>query len=231
MIRRTLFTLLLASALTVHAEPAKAPSFRIAPSPDISEEGKKTVSDEAQALSKRATAALNRGELAAARRDFAKVLELVPDNVATTINLGLVEYRLKNLPAARQLLKRAVRLNPDAGLGWLILGVIEYDREKLDAALAALAQAVWLEPGNAAAHHYLGVTIGRKGWFLGAEDELRKAIEIDPNYAEAHFNLAVFYLQRRPPAVELARRHYQKSLDLGAAPDPEVEKGLAEPRE
>ena len=50
-------------------------------------------------------------------------------------------------------------------------------------------------------------------------------------YAEAHFNLAVFYLQRTPPAVELARRHYQQALNLGAAPDPQVEKSLTEPVE
>jgi Flp pilus assembly protein TadD len=146
--------------------------------------------------------------------------------VPTTINLGLVEYRQKNYAEAERLLLRAVRLQPQNGLGWMLLGVIEFDQDKLDAALAALAQAVLWEPKNALAHHYLGVTVGKKGWYSGAEDEMRKAIELQPNYAEAHFNLAVFYLQRNPPAVELARRHYQKALDLGAAHDPEVDKIL-----
>jgi Flp pilus assembly protein TadD len=73
------------------------------------------------------------------------------------------------------------------------------------------------------------VTVGKKGWYSAAEDEMRKAIELQPDYAEAHFNLAVFYLQRNPPAVELARRHYQKARDLGAAPDPDVEKRLNAP--
>jgi len=30
--------------------------------------------------------------------------------------------------------------------------------------------------------------------------------------------------------VELARRHYQKARDLGAAPDPDVERSLAPPK-
>ena len=60
---------------------------------------------------------------------------------------------------------------------------------------------------------------------------MRKAISLEPEYAEAHFNLAVFYLQRNPPAVELARRHYQRALDLGAAPDPDVAKQLGEPKD
>jgi len=120
-------------------------------------------------------------------------------------------------------------VQPQNGLGWLLLGVIEYDQDKLDAALAALSQAALWEPKNAMVHHYLGVTVGKKGWYSGAEDEMRKAIELQPNYAEAHFNLAVFYLQRNPPAVELARRHYQKARDLGAAPDPDVERTLNAP--
>jgi len=102
--------------------------------------------------------------------------------------------------------------------GWKVL------LDKLDAALASLAMAAYLEPKDARVHQYLGVVVGSKGWYSAAEDEMRKAIELEPDYAEAHYNLAVFYLERNPPAVELARRHYYKSVDLGGAPDPELEK-------
>lgn len=213
------------------AVQAQTPKFRVGPAADLNEPGKKQVSDEAQRLAKQAMVAMTKGDLVAAKKDLQKVLTLAPDNVATTINLGLVAYRQKQYAEAEKLLKKAVRTQPEAGLGWLVLGVIHYDQDKLDAALAALAQAALLEPKNATVHQYLGVTIGKKGWLSGAEDEMRKAIEIDPTYAEAHFNLAVFYLQRNPPAVELARRHYQTALDLGAAPDPDVAKGLTEPKE
>ncbi|RYD71760.1 MAG: tetratricopeptide repeat protein [Verrucomicrobiaceae bacterium] len=155
-------------------------------------------------------------------------MELAPGNVPVTINLGLIAYRQKAFPDAERLLQSVVRAQPEAGLAWLILGVIAYEQDKLDSALAALSQAVLYEPKNARAHHYLGVTVGKKGWYLGAEDEMRKALEIDPDYAEAHFNLSVFYLQRNPPAVELARRHYQKSLDLGAPPDAQVAHALGQ---
>ena len=223
--------LLFALLLGPLAALAEGPKFRVAPSEALNEPGKKQVSDEAQQLAKKAMVEMAKGDLAGAKRDFQKVLTLAPDNVATTINLGLVAYRQKQYPEAERLLKRAVRVQPEAGLGWLVLGVIFYDENKLDAALAALAQAALLEPKNATVHQYLGVTVGKKGWLSGAEDELRKAIEIEPGYAEAHFNLAVFYLQRQPPSTELARRHYQKALDLGAAPDADVARSLAEPKE
>ena len=223
-----LLALLLAVASGAQAQ---GPQFRVGPSGELNEPGKKQVSDEAQQLAKKAMMEMAKGDLAGAKRDFEKVLTLAPDNVATTINLGLVAYRQKQYAEAEKLLKKAVRAQPEAGLGWLVLGVIYYDQDKLDAALAALAQAALVEPRNAMVHQYLGVTVGKKGWLSGAEDELRKAIDIEPGYAEAHFNLAVFYLQRTPPSVELARRHYQKALDLGAAPDADVAKGLAEPKE
>ncbi len=219
----------LTAALAADSTPS--PRFRLAPSPEVNEPGKKKVSEEAQQIAKRGVTEMAKGELAAAKKDFLKVLQSVPDNTPTTINLGLVEYRQKNYPEAEKRLQSAVRLAPESGLGWLILGVIEYDQGKFDAALAALAQAAYLEPKNAISHHYLGVTVGQKGWYSAAEDEMRKALELEPDYAEAHFNLSVFYLQRSPPAVELARRHYQRALDLGAAPDPDVEKRLTPPKE
>ncbi len=222
--------LLAVSLCAAAAEPAADPRFRLAPSIDLNVPGKKQASDEAQELAKRAVAAMNKGDLETAKKTFLKVLDQVPDNVPTMINLGLVEYRKKNYAEAESRLQIAVRLEPDSGTGWLILGVVQYEAAKYDRALASLAQAAVLEPKNAMVHQYFGVTLGQKGWYSGAEEEMRKALEIDPSYAEAHFNLSVFYLQRSPPAVELARRHYQRALELGAAPDPDVERGLTPPK-
>jgi tetratricopeptide (TPR) repeat protein len=218
------------AGVAVAAEPAAEPKFRLAPSADLNEPGKKAASDAVQELNKRALAAMNKGNLDAAKKDFLKVLEEVPDNVATMINLGLVEYRTKRYAEAERRLHVAVRLAPESGTGWLVLGVVQYEAARYDRALASLAQAAVLEPKNAMVHHYLGVTLGQKGWYTGAEEEMRKALEIDPSYAEAHFNLSIFYLQRNPPAVELARRHYQRALELGAAPDPDIEKSLTPPK-
>ena len=229
MIRAAGVLIFVLFATSAWSDPPAPSGLTLGPSIDLNAPGDKKAPDEAQKIAKRALAALAHGDMEGAKRDFLRVLQLVPDNVTTLINLGLVDYRQKNYPEAERLLTRAVRMHPENGLGWLLLGVIEYDQERLDAALAALAQAVLWEPKNAMAHHYLGVTVGKKGWYSGAADEMRKAIELQPNYAEAHFNLAIFYLQENPPAVELARRHYQKARDLGAAPDPDLEKRLNPP--
>jgi tetratricopeptide (TPR) repeat protein len=218
------------AAAVVKSEPAPGGEVEsgLELTTELNEPGKTAVSDEAQQLARLALADFAKGNLTSAKSGFERVLELAPGNLPTTINLGLIAYRQKAYAEAERLLQTVVRAQPEAGLAWLILGVIAYEQDKLDTALAALSQAVLYEPKNARAHHYLGVTVGKKGWFLGAEDEMRKALEIDPDYAEAHFNLAVFYLERNPPAVELARRHYQKSLDLGGPPDAQVAKAIGQ---
>lgn len=208
------------------AEGGANPRFRFGPSADIQEEGKKKVSEDAQRSAKAAIAALEHHDTAAARRLFNQALAFAPGNAPILINLGLLEYREKKFADAETLLKSAVKNAPESGLPWLVLGVVQYEQDKLDAALASLAMSAYLDPKDARTHHYLGIVIGSKGWYSGAEEEMRKAIELEPGYAEAHYNLAVFYLERKPPALELARRHYFKSVDLGGAPDRDIEKKL-----
>lgn len=170
------------------------------------------------------------GRLEEAKSGFESVLEIDADNVTALVNLGAVEFRLKDYDAAELHLNRAVRLDPDAAAAWITLGILYLENGKLDDALAALARAAVLEPKNWRVHNYLGVVAGQKGWLYGAAEELGKAIELNPEAAEPNFNLALIHLRRSPPIVELARRHYREALRLGAAPDPLVEKQLEEAR-
>lgn len=168
-------------------------------------------------------AAFARRDYEKARRAYAKVLELVPGNLVGLVNLGMVEFSAGNTSDAEKLLRQAVQTRLETAPAWLMLGILYMDQGRLDEALAALSQATLHDPRNARARNYLGVVIGRKGWLDGAQAELRKAVEIDPAYSDAHYNLAFFYLERKPPLVELARRHYFRAIELGADPDPEVE--------
>jgi Flp pilus assembly protein TadD len=168
----------------------------------------------------------SRGDLDAARSEFEKILDADPDNLTALVNLGALEYRLKDFDSAELHLNRAVRINADAGAAWVTLGVLYLEKERLDDALAALSRALVLDPGDWRVHNYLGVTIGRKGWLYGAEQELRKAIELNPEAAEPNFNLALIYMQRKPPPIELARRHYREAIRLGGTPDPLLEQKI-----
>ena len=64
------------------------------------------------------------------------------------------------------------------------------------------------------------------GWYDGAEKSLLQAIQLDPDYQDAHFNLALIYLDRDPPSLKLASKHYREARRLGVPADKELEKRL-----
>ncbi len=171
-------------------------------------------------------AAFSKQDYEKARLAYSKVLELAPDNLLALTNLGVVEFADGKSAEAEKLLKRAVQIRIENAPAWLTLGILYMDQGRLDESLAALTQSIVHDSGNPRARNYLGVVIGRKGWLDGAQSELRKAVEIDPSYSDAHFNLAYFYLERKPPLIELARRHYFRSIELGAPQDPDIEAAL-----
>lgn len=170
--------------------------------------------------------AMARNDFPSARVEFEQVLGQAPTELSALVSLGWIAQREQLWEQSELYLRRALKLSMEDGSIWLALGVATLEQDKLEAATAAFLQTVLLEPKNARARRFLGLTLGKRGWYDGAEQEIRKSLEIEPEDAGAHFNLAVFYLQRRPPSVELARRHYYKARDLGFAADPEIEAKL-----
>jgi tetratricopeptide (TPR) repeat protein len=214
----------LAGALAIFSSQGFAQSPKPLPEPKPSDARfVPTIAKEAAA---EGNGAFLRKDYAAARKAYQRVVDLVPDNALGLVNLGVVEFSSGNLDKAEELLKKAVAMRLENPAAWLTLGIIYMDKEQFDAALAALSQAVLQDPRNPRARNYLGVVVGRKGWIDGAQSELRHAVELDPNYSDAHYNLAVFYLEEKPPAIELARRHYFRAIELGAEKDPAIEKVL-----
>lgn len=186
----------------------------------------KFIPDIAKEAAAEGDASFRRKDYDRARKAYRKALDLAPDNLVALINMGVIEFYAGHNEEAEKFLKRAVQLKLDAAPAWQTLGIIAMEQNRLDEALACLAQAAVYDPRNARVRNYLGVVVGRKGWIDGAQAELRRAVEIDPAYSDAHYNLASFYLENKPPATELARRHYYRALELGAEPDPEIEKLL-----
>ena len=161
-----------------------------------------------------------------ARSAYLELINATPHNALAYANLGVAEFQLGNLVAASGNLKRSLELNPSIGNNWQTLGLIQYEQKNLNLAISSLTRAIHEAPRDAQARVYLAAVIRDYGWTEAALTELKRAIDIDPNLPDAHYNLAVTYLESRPPRIELARRHYFKAIDLGAAPAPELEKAL-----
>ncbi len=164
-----------------------------------------------------------RGEYADAEELYEKILAEEPNNIYALSNLGVVRFRSGRLKAAELTFKKAIAIDDTDSFSHSTLGIVYYRQGQLDEAVDVLTRAIALNPKNPVAHNYLGITASQKGWQEAAQKELQAAIALNPNYADAHFNLAVVYAVADPPAKEMSRQHYNRAVELGAAPDPGLE--------
>ncbi|HWX18730.1 MAG TPA: tetratricopeptide repeat protein [Candidatus Binatia bacterium] len=161
-----------------------------------------------------------------AEQTYLQVVRQDQKSVPALANLAAIQVEDTHYGAAEMNLKQALSLDPDNAYSLSVLGNLKFRQGKFDDALDALSRAAKLDPQNAEIQNYLGLALSEKGLRGPAEAALRKAIQLQPDYASAHNNLAVIYITQKPPAVELARWHYQRALSAGHPKNPELEKML-----
>ena len=179
-------------------------------------------------LGERAAAAFGKQDWPAARKAYQEMLELDDGNALIWANLGAVEQQSGNDKRAIECFEKSVQINPQLSQTWTALGLMVQKQGDTYRAISCFTRAIHEEPEDARAHNYLAIAAKGLGWTDAAEAELQRAIELKPDYGIAHFNMALMLLERRPPAIELARRHYEKALVLGVAKDEVVERRLKE---
>ncbi|MGF1657759.1 MAG: tetratricopeptide repeat protein [Verrucomicrobiales bacterium] len=171
---------------------------------------------------------IQQGLYGEAEKIYDDLLAQDPEDVFALSNQAVVYFHTDRVKPAEMLLLKALEKEPDDAFSHQTLGIVYYRMERFDEAIAALTRSLDIEPNNPVAHNYLGITASQQGWTEAAEKEILEAVALDPNYSDAHFNLAVLYSLNQPPAIELARRHYQRAVELGAAPDSYLEGLLQE---
>jgi len=165
-----------------------------------------------------------RGDYAQAEAKYQEVLSKDDRNVYTLANLAAIQLEEGKYDDAEKNLRKALSLAPDDAYSLQTLGYLKFRQEKYDEALTQLSRAAQLDPDNAEIQNYLGVTLSHRGQRTAAETALRRALQLQPGYTAAHNNLAVIYATQDPPAVALARWHYQKAQAGGHPKNPQLEK-------
>ena len=160
------------------------------------------------------------------RKADAEILAKSPNNLYSLSNLGVVLFRNGKLKAAELTLKKAIALAPQDEFTHTTLGIVYYQQSRARRRALRADEIARHQSEECGGAQLPGITASQKGWQEAAEREMLEAIADDPDYADAHFNLAVVYSTSEPPAKELARRHYEKALALGAQPDPALDKLL-----
>jgi tetratricopeptide (TPR) repeat protein len=187
---------------------------------------KPRIPEEFKDTAAKATSLYNEKKFDEAAAAYQEILNKYPQSIYALSNLGVVRFQQQKYPEAEKALREAIRVAPNDAFSHSVLGIVLVQQEKYDDAIQVLSRAVALDPNDAKTRNYLGISSSRKGLQEAAEQECRKAIELDDSYGDAHFNLAVIYATQTPPAKELAKRHYNRALELGVPKDEELEKLL-----
>ena len=172
----------------------------------------------------RAKDEFDRQDYLQAENSFKEALGYSPDDYFALSNLGVVEFQLGKLKEAEEALSKASQKKSDSSFALTTLGIVNYRQERLEEAEKTLRKAIAVNDQDFTAHNYLGIVLAASGKGKAGESEIMKAIEINKNYADAHFNLAVIYATGKPPSKMMAKKHYAKALELGAPPDPSLER-------
>jgi tetratricopeptide (TPR) repeat protein len=124
---------------------------------------------------------------------FEKAVQLSPNDLEASFNLGLILSETSNDPAAIQraemLFRQVVSLQPRFAEAHFSLGNVLYRQDKKDAAIECFRRAVEAEPRHARAHNNLASLLGAKGDRSAAIQHYQNAINLDPTYLEAYRNL------------------------------------------
>lgn len=152
------------------------------------------------------------GDSRAAIAPTKKAIELMPGDIESHYNLGVVFQNLAQLENAASCYLQALVLNPSYGDAALNLGVVYHRLGKLEDAVNSLKQALSLNPNSAKAHGNLGTTLQDMGRLAEAEVSFRRSVDITPSSPIALNNLGSV-LQKQGLQSE-AETCFRKALDI-----------------
>jgi tetratricopeptide (TPR) repeat protein len=144
------------------------------------ESGKYTGKTLARALTFRAQAYAQTGDLDNSLADIEQVIRLDPDDAFAFGARGDLHLVQKDYDGALADYDKAIALAPNNDLAMAGRGIVFLAKGELDRALAEFDHAVKLQPASAAALYWRGITRRQSGDAAGGEADIAAAKKIDP---------------------------------------------------
>ncbi len=176
---------------------ARRPSWKDAPTPEQAAE--------AQAVSERAQAALDRGDLEQAKAELTRLTALTPRSPEALQRLGRVLEQQNQIVEAETCYGRALKLEPDFVGALIGMGRVEALRGNPQSALKRFETAIEIEPHEASAHLALGGVLETLGKVEDAQAAYFRSLSADPLLTEASRRIAALQIGRNEADQALAR--------------------------
>ncbi|QXV56106.1 tetratricopeptide repeat protein [Amycolatopsis sp. TNS106] len=144
-------------------------------------------------LRRRAWAYEGREDVAAAKRDFDRAVDLNPADSYAWSDRGNLFHNEGDWERALSDLDRAIELDPTYAYSWRGRGSARAELGDLEGAMADLDEAVRLQPDHRWAYTVRSEVHFKRGDIRKAIDEIDIAIRLDPDYAWAvHYRATLF---------------------------------------
>ncbi len=118
------------------------------------------------------------------------ILDAAPDQPDALHLMGVLAFRMNDLPTAIRLLEQAIAHHAGSALFWRDLSTLYERIGRFEEAVTAGQRATELDPGDPYAHHSLGAAYYRLLRIDEAAACARRALMLDPMLPAAHFALA-----------------------------------------
>ena len=146
-------------------------------------------------LSTRAVQAQQRADSRAAAEAYEEILKLQPGLTPARLNLGLMQFSMKDFVAAIPTFAIVLHESPDSLPGNLFMGLSLLSQQKPERALPYLKRAQSIDPHNTEALLALGQACSLLRDYVQANKWYLQLTMIDPRSAEGWFGLGVSYLE------------------------------------
>jgi predicted O-linked N-acetylglucosamine transferase (SPINDLY family) len=131
------------------------------------------------------------GQLAAAEKQYRKLLAVLPSHTLLLSNLGTIAIQNGDLETAVKLFESSLLINPSQVNTLYSCGVALKDLRRLDQALARFNRAITLVPDYIDAYFIRSITLYELNRLVDALESFDEVIALKPDYADAHFNRGV----------------------------------------
>ncbi len=216
------------SMVVVKQSPGSTPQPTPTPTPAPLEEDMNSLSPKARELATLAAKLYKDERYFDSVIIYRQALQAAPDNLFVIANLAVAKIQTGKLRDSQIGLQKVLEMKPRNLFALTNLSIVYSKQKNFDKAIATLNEILEIDPKNAVAHNYMAVALGKMSRNAEAEDYFKRSIQLDPNYATAYFNLAIMYINSKPPQVEMARQNYEKAKSLGEDPNMVFEKKLAQ---
>ena len=110
---------------------------------------------------------------------YEEILKIDPQYAAAYINLGTINFHLRQFARAEELYRRATEADPGYVLAFFDLGNVLDELQRLDESIAAYRRAVALAPRYADAHYNLALAYERTGEHRHARRHWQAYVRLD----------------------------------------------------